>query len=400
MSSVWLALLLLTTRVASAADVSYLNEMPKSTIVHARIKGDDPLDNAAREHGTLEILRSVVKDLAGPRFYANTLTPAELELLTNYQVAQGAAARRGLAAIEAAGAPKTGPDSADPKWFRLSSHYASDSAFKSQVYETYLSVALRERLRTANQPRPPLGPGGPASESTNDSRSSFGVPGGKTSEMVTNVVITLAVFLALFTYPALAVFLYLGVKLSVARGGLTRVGRGIEEETWTTYNTRYDSQTGQYSRQTHTTTTRVDTYVLGNLSFTVRDGPLDVELSQPVTAVVATGFMVAERTACWLRFDRTGNSYNLPQGCRRARHPAVRASRLWTGLLCAVAFVVASCVVFLSGKALSSEAFVLFGMVGLAWLLLSWTGAAIMGVFHLIGDRRILARARRLAEAR
>ena len=395
--------LFVVARPTLGTELDYLALMPTTDTVRAKVTGTDPLDTAARVHGAFEILRDVVKDLAGARVVSNQLTPAELALLVEYQKGQALATQQGKALIAKAGAPAAGPESVSPKWSRLSRHYQYEPQHRQFVLGTLLPPSVQAQFRQASQKaaesQKPAG-----STATEDSTESLI---GHAREVVMTLVnepllaAALGVLLLLAaSYPLLAMVLSWRVSLAAVSGNVTRQTRWFETETHTTGG-NYSAVTGQTS-STHTTVTqvRLERYWVntgaGEGWFTLRDSPLQIKDGQRVSAVNASrGSNAKSGWTCHVRNHDTGESLDALDGCRRARVGSVRASMFWTLFLGLPGLVGFSVLGGLRGDLTSA----LLGYL-VVWFVFSWVGALPIGLFHhLIGDRRIMSRARSLARA-
>jgi hypothetical protein len=121
----------------------YLSEMPTVAEVQAGLQGKDAMDSAARQMGTFWQLQEIIGDLAGPRWARNELTADERRLLGQYRGGYQSAA-------EPFSHVQNAPSHPDrSKWFQLHSFYETDEAFREELFERFLSPALRDAYARA-----------------------------------------------------------------------------------------------------------------------------------------------------------------------------------------------------------------------------------------------------------
>ncbi len=84
----WAVLLFYSARLlAQATSPAYTGEMPSVDQVMKAMQASDPDETAARQMGAFWQLKTMIEDLAGPRYYRPGLTPEELKLRQAYYTA-------------------------------------------------------------------------------------------------------------------------------------------------------------------------------------------------------------------------------------------------------------------------------------------------------------------------
>lgn len=133
---------------ASAADPSYLSEWPTVEQVLADHQGANPQDTMARQMAALNILRTSIEEMAGPRRW-HGLTPDEESLRGQYYT--GAEKIRDV--VNATLSNELGPGFHGPfakpplrEWYALQWDYESDPAFRATTLQRYLSPTLLATL--------------------------------------------------------------------------------------------------------------------------------------------------------------------------------------------------------------------------------------------------------------
>jgi hypothetical protein len=105
--------------VVAGVPVEHVAQMPSVVEVEAKVHGDDPVDTQARRAAAFGQLAKVVRALSKGGAVGWELTPEECELIEVYRQAGAVAAEKGRALLATSGAPKGGPDSPGPTFFRL-----------------------------------------------------------------------------------------------------------------------------------------------------------------------------------------------------------------------------------------------------------------------------------------
>lgn len=109
--------------------------MPSAERIFADVKGNSPMDTAARQMGACWHLRQVVETLAGQRRFRNQLTAEERGLLGAY-----------ISGYQKAGAPyaKLTGTPEQPKWYQMHAFYETDDGFRDEVLERFVPAAIRD----------------------------------------------------------------------------------------------------------------------------------------------------------------------------------------------------------------------------------------------------------------
>lgn len=133
--------------LALALDPAYLGEMPEPRAVAQDIAGHDRLDTLARQAAALSIVRGLIKEMAGTRYYAGVYpTPDEQRILDAYSAESGRVYDEAKSIYDPAGENAFGPRRA---WEKRRYDYASDPQFRDRVLERHFSAEFRElRLST------------------------------------------------------------------------------------------------------------------------------------------------------------------------------------------------------------------------------------------------------------
>jgi hypothetical protein len=392
-----LAIALLTLN-SSAQSRDLLSDLPSVAAVKTKVTGSDAFDTAARQSGAFRFLRDLVTDLSMGRDVTNRLTERERALMAAYVQASSDATRTAEAVLAKAGAPAKGPDSPGPKSFRASEHYHYDPAFRRELVralfapgfaETYDSAMAKRNQRAAltslNSAEPPRD----ASEWLERGglllTAALGTGG-------TLLALTAAALLGL-TYPLVALWRSSRVAFWTTPGIVTSTKTWADQSTH--YTPSYTDAQGHYRMgSNYTTTARCDEFMLQGTershAISLRNIPFPVASGHPVTAVWI-GAKTKAKTwwPAHLRNHATRQSTPIPTACRLARGSSFTASSWWTFLLftpaCAVAY-------FAAGG--GEHGIVLLVIVSIAGFSYWFLGGFAMKIVHMIGDRRILARAR------
>jgi hypothetical protein len=389
---------------AFALNRSLLDEMPSVAKVRSSVNGSEASDTAARQAGAFRILSTLVGDLSEGRDVTNRLTQQEKALMAEYWQASDAAISKGNALLVEKGAPKTGPDAPGPTMVRASERYQYDPRFKQEVLKTFFRPSFIESYEAAMSARARVREGG--SRGNNPARSSAPKDAGDWltagGELLLRelgasgvlVGLALAVLFGL-TYPLIAFLRSRRVALwSVA-------GPAIEPRIWTETHTHttggYHNANGHWvPSSSYTTSSRNDEFFiqkgdrhhlvsLKNVNFGVVHG-------HRVTAVwVGTKPKAKRWWVCRVHNLQTGQLATLNHSCRRARGSSFTAATLWTFLFFAPACLAAF---LMLGGEHGFMALVLISIVAFSYWFL---GGLSMKIFHVFGDRQILARAGREA---
>lgn len=140
-----IALLLANALTAALAlDPAYLGEMPEPRDVVQGHEGADRLDTLSRQAAALGIVRGLIKEMAGTRYYAGGVypTPDEQRILDVYSAESGRVYGEAKSIYDPAGANAFEPRRA---WEKRRDEYANDPRFRDRVLERHFSAEFRER---------------------------------------------------------------------------------------------------------------------------------------------------------------------------------------------------------------------------------------------------------------
>ena len=137
--------LLAAAAPGQALEPSYLAEMPEPRRVLANIQGRDRLDTLARQMAAMSILRKLVDEMAGTRYYAGGTFPMpdEKRIADRYAAESVRLQNEAFASFDPAA---KGPDTPRRKWEAQRYAYARDPQFRAALLEQYFSPQFRARL--------------------------------------------------------------------------------------------------------------------------------------------------------------------------------------------------------------------------------------------------------------
>ena len=134
---------------AQATNPPYLSQMPSMERVKAEVKGADAMDTAARQMGAFWQLQEIIKNLAGPRFYRNQLTPDEGRLIGQYRYGYSTAEQPYVHIQKSPSHPDK------PKWYKLHAFYEQDEGFLDELLQQFFSPEFRAAYYRATGKQPP-----------------------------------------------------------------------------------------------------------------------------------------------------------------------------------------------------------------------------------------------------